>query len=133
MKIKFYFNNFPYRPHNSMHFLISKIVEKSLINFYSQYFKNMHRSEYSKRLKALDDRNISFIISQNCKLSRNIGRGSYKCKGNCADLFATVSDAFKAVRKIRQSIWIDSGSLSFDFSMQLSIRNVVIKNVISKI
>jgi len=77
----------------------------------------MHRSECSKRIEALDDRNISFVISQDCKRSRTISNGSYKCKGNCADLFPTVSDAFKAVKKIRQAIWIDPASLSFDFSM----------------
>lgn len=47
----------------------------------------MHRSECSKRTEARDDRNIGFVISKDYKLSRNIGSGSYKCKG---DLYRNV-------------------------------------------
>jgi len=58
----------------------------------------MQLKEYSKREAALDDKNISFVLSQKCKESRNDDYRSYKCRGNCADNFASISDAFKAVK-----------------------------------
>jgi len=76
----------------------------------------MQRKEYSKREAALDDKNISFVLSQKCKKSRNVDYRSYKCRGNCADNFASISDAFKVVKNIRLSIWIDPETMDFNFS-----------------
>jgi len=74
----------------------------------------MDRLEISKRNIALNDCNISYVLSQKCKESRNVD--GYRCGGNCADRFSSISDAFQAVKKIRQSIWIDPDTLDFNFS-----------------
>lgn len=72
-----------------------------------------HATEYSLRQYALQDNNISIILTQKCRESRNV---NYKCDGNCADKFSTTPEAFQAVKKLRQSIWVDPESMNFTFS-----------------
>ena len=76
----------------------------------------MHHSESSKRIEVLDHRNISLVLSQTCRKSRNVGITTSKCRGNCADNFTLIEDAFNAVKKLRQSIWIDPKTLNFNFT-----------------
>jgi len=70
-------------------------------------------TEYCLRELALNDCNISLIFTTKCKESRNV---KYKCDFNCADKFATISDGFQAVKKLRQTIWIDPETMVFDFT-----------------
>lgn len=73
-----------------------------------------HATEYKLRENALNDSKISLVLTHKCLKSRNVNYRS--CEGNCADKIGTFSDAFQAVKTLRQSIWIDPDSLVFNYS-----------------
>jgi len=71
-----------------------------------------HATEYALREQALDDYNISYILTQKCNKSRNV---VYKCNGNCSNIFSSIIEAFETIKKFRQTIWIDPETLDFNF------------------